>query len=73
MSRPVVLLGALLAAATLTIVVILGGTVALLYAGLLLMAAAPGLPLGFLLFGRRHAAGWIAFLRRSRRVRSAYR
>ena len=31
-----------------------------LYAALYLFALAPGLPLGFTLFGRRHAAGWIA-------------
>jgi hypothetical protein len=32
----------------------------LLYAALYLLAIAPGLPVGFALFGRRHAAGWIA-------------
>lgn len=31
----------------------------LLYLGLYLLALAPGLPIGFALFGRRHAAGWI--------------
>ena len=30
------------------------------YAAVYLLALAPGLPLGFALFGRRHAAGWIA-------------
>jgi hypothetical protein len=34
--------------------------IAILYAILFLLAAAVGLPLGFALFGRRHAAGWIA-------------
>jgi hypothetical protein len=29
------------------------------YAGLYLLALAPGLPVGFVLFGRRHAAGWV--------------
>jgi hypothetical protein len=32
----------------------------LLYFGIYLLALVPGLPLGFALFGRRHAAGWIA-------------
>ena len=31
-----------------------------LYIVIFALAAAPGLPLGFALFGRRHAAGWIA-------------
>jgi hypothetical protein len=35
----------------------LGGV---LYALLYLLALVPGLPVGFALFGRRHAAGWIA-------------
>jgi hypothetical protein len=60
MTRWVVLLGALLTAAVLAILAVLGGSAALFYAVLLLLAAAPGLSLGFLLFGRRHAAGWIA-------------
>jgi hypothetical protein len=33
---------------------------AVVYAAIYLLALAPGLPLGFALFGRRHAAGWIA-------------
>ena len=33
---------------------------ALLYVLVFLAACATGLPLGFALFGRRHAAGWIA-------------
>lgn len=32
----------------------------LFYAALYLLALLPGVPLGFALFGRRHAAGWIA-------------
>jgi hypothetical protein len=35
-------------------------TAAIFYAAVYLVALTPGLPLGFLLFGRRHAAGWIA-------------
>ena len=37
-----------------------GGAGGVLYALLYLLAIAPGLPVGFVLFGRRHAAGWIA-------------
>ncbi len=37
-----------------------GGAVGWLYAAIYALAIAPGLPLGFALFGRRHAAGWIA-------------
>jgi hypothetical protein len=32
----------------------------LTYASVFALACVPGLPLGFALFGRRHAAGWIA-------------
>lgn len=35
-------------------------TAAVVYAVLFLLALVPGLPIGFLVFGRRHAAGWIA-------------
>ena len=35
------------------------GPVSIIYALLFALAVAPGLPLGFALFGRRHAAGWI--------------
>ena len=38
----------------------IGGATAALYLGLFLLATIPGLPLGFALFGRRQAAGWIA-------------
>lgn len=41
---------------------LLGGGSAFVYAGLLLLAMIPGLPLGFALFGRRHAASWISGL-----------
>ena len=33
---------------------------AIFYAPIYLIALAPGLPLGFALFGRRHAAGWVS-------------
>ena len=42
------------------VLLVLGGTRAAAYAALFLLAVAPGLPLGFVLFGRRHAGGWIA-------------
>lgn len=35
-------------------------TAVLLYAGIYLLALVPGLRLGFVLFGRHHAAGWVA-------------
>ena len=35
-------------------------TGALVYAAIYLLALAPGLPLGFALFGKRQAAGWVA-------------
>jgi hypothetical protein len=37
-----------------------GGAAALAYALLFVLAVVPGLPLGFTLFGRQHAAGWIS-------------
>ena len=37
-----------------------GGVAAVLYATVFLLAIVPGLPLGFRLFGTRHAAGWIS-------------
>lgn len=36
------------------------GVGGVLYLALYLAALAPGLPIGFALFGRRHAAGWVA-------------
>ncbi len=42
------------------VLITLGGTNSLAYAALFLLATAPGLPLGFVLFGRRHAGSWIA-------------
>jgi len=38
----------------------LGGAGAVAYLFLFALVTIPGLPLGFLLFGRRHAAGWVA-------------
>ncbi|HEU4934954.1 MAG TPA: hypothetical protein VFT39_00775 [Vicinamibacterales bacterium] len=38
----------------------IGGAGAWMYLLIYLLALAPGLPLGFALFGRHHAAGWIA-------------
>ncbi|MGE5245746.1 MAG: hypothetical protein ACM3SQ_16105 [Betaproteobacteria bacterium] len=52
----------LLALCVLAVVLVIGGAGGLLYSSLLLAVAVPGLPLGFALFGRRHAAGWIAGL-----------
>jgi hypothetical protein len=52
-------LGALTAGAALTLV-LSSGIAGLLYALMYLVAVAPGLPLGWALFGRQHAAGWIA-------------
>jgi len=48
-----------LAASLVTLVVLAAGGAGLAYAGLYLLALVPGLPLGFCLFGSRHAAGWI--------------
>ena len=36
-----------------------GGPAGWLYAAVYALAVAPGLPLGFALFGRQHAAGWV--------------
>jgi len=37
-----------------------GGPAGVLYTGLYVLSLAPGLPLGWWLFGRRHVAGWAA-------------
>jgi hypothetical protein len=60
MTPAVAILAAILASSIALILGIVGGSTALAYFGVFLLAALPGLPLGFLLFGRRHAAGWIA-------------
>jgi hypothetical protein len=39
---------------------VIGGAAAWLYVAVYALAMVPGLPLGFALFGRQHAAGWIA-------------
>ena len=36
-----------------------GGVPGLLYLVIYLLAVAPGLPIGFALFGRRHPAAWV--------------
>ena len=52
--------GALLACAVLGLLWIFGdGPAGWLYAAIYVCAALPGLPIGFALFGRRHAASWI--------------
>ena len=51
---------ALLAFATIGSLWVAGGTGALLYGALFILAIAPGLPVGFALFGQRHPAAWIA-------------
>lgn len=43
-----------------SVVWIVGGAIGAGYVLLLILAALPGLPIGFALFGRRHAGGWIA-------------
>lgn len=49
-----------LAGAVVLSVWLAGGAAAALYAVVFAVAVLPGLPLGFCLFGRRHAAGWIS-------------
>jgi hypothetical protein len=60
MSRAGWMLVAVLAAALVVVVTLSAGGAGLIYFVLYALALAPGLPLGFLLFGRRHVAGWIA-------------
>lgn len=43
-----------------TLVLWFGGWAGLAYFGLYALALAPGLPIGWRLFGRRHPAGWVA-------------
>lgn len=52
--------GALLTLAVAAGLWLAGGAGALLYALVFFAAAAPGIPLGFAVFGRRHPAAWIA-------------
>jgi hypothetical protein len=47
-------------AAVLIVAASIGGVVALAYLVVYIAATLPGWPIGFALFGRRHAAGWIA-------------
>ena len=59
--RGVIVAAGVLAAATGSLLWVCGeGSRSLLYVALYAAALAPGLPLGFALFGRRHGAGWIA-------------
>ena len=53
-------LGAALILASAWVVFALGGLSGAVYVLLFALATVPGLPLGFALFGRHHAAGWIA-------------
>jgi len=50
----------LLGGAVLALTVLIGGLGGAAYAVVVVLSAVPGLPLGFLLFGRRHVAGWLA-------------
>src|SRR5215207_5630345 len=50
----------ILALVVLALVWKLGGATGVAYASVLLLAAAPGLPLGFRVFGSAHPAGWLA-------------
>jgi len=60
MKRAARALAAILAASLVLVVALSAGVGGLLYLVLYALALAPGLPIGFLLFGKRHAAGWIA-------------
>ena len=56
-----IVLGALLAGAVFALLWLFGGGPAgWIYGAVYACALLPGLPIGFALFGRRHAAGWIA-------------
>jgi hypothetical protein len=55
-----VALAVALAASVATVVWTLSGLTAMTYLAVFILATVPGLPLGFRLFGHRHAAGWIA-------------
>jgi hypothetical protein len=53
-------LGVVFALSLAAVLWIATGVAGLLYLPIYALAVMPGLPLGFALFGRRHAAGWIA-------------
>jgi hypothetical protein len=57
---PLRVAAATLAAFVLAVVLTFGGLTALAYFLLFLLATLPGLPIGFLIFGRAHAASWIS-------------
>ncbi len=59
MTRPSLALAVLLFAGLTATVVSINGVAGLGYAAGFLLALTPGFPLGFALFGRQHAAGWI--------------
>jgi hypothetical protein len=59
MSRPVTLLACALALGVAIVLFSIGGVAAFVCFLLFALATIPGLPLGFALFGHRHAAGWI--------------
>src|SRR5215475_5832754 len=62
-SRNVVAIAVIALAMSSTLTVwMIGGRSGIIYALLFAIIAVPGLPLGFALFGRGHAAGWIAGL-----------
>lgn len=52
----------LLLASVIVLAAVFGGWAGLAYLALWCAATAPGLPLGWALFGRRHAAGWVTGL-----------
>ncbi|HUR35515.1 MAG TPA: hypothetical protein VM032_17050 [Vicinamibacterales bacterium] len=60
MTRAALPLASVLAVAVAITVGSVGGAGAFASFALFVLSAAPGLPLGFALFGRRHACGWIA-------------
>lgn len=53
-------LGSVLALALLALSATIGGVMGPVYLALCALALLPGLPIGFLLFGRQHPAGWVA-------------
>jgi hypothetical protein len=54
-----VVCGLVLAASLAVVIGLAAGPAGLAYAAVYALALVPGLPIGFALFGRRHAAGWI--------------
>lgn len=52
--------GILLAIGLVSLSAAIGGVMGVVYLALCVASLVPGLPVGFLLFGRRHPAGWVA-------------